>query len=1130
MQTITKQSAIVVLLVMAVLLPCLYIGVEAGGGQHSNNAGSHNARDADSLQPSYNGPFYFDDYTNNGVSTIAIGAGLPKKMQPAPAELLISFVYIGIDNASSGTHSFVEIYNPNDFAVGLTGTYALHYKSMAGSSEMKYFTPDWIKLDLAGEIPAEHSFLVNLGETGSLPGGNAQVGRLDLRDKTFDQSFVWPNGIKGYNKGVKFVLTSNQDQLPNTLANPFDGDGAGQINGYVDMFGVSGNDNTSPSVDGYETERLLANDNEAQSKQKGFARINKDSGIKYQDTDNNLRDFQQVDFRSSDLTDPTRIPRSIEDGAWGESGTIAGTFAAETLTLTPGSTERDMNFTWYSDREDASASAVQITKTSSLVNGQFPADGVITVTGTFGDASSGKSWHKAGVTALELDTEYAYRVSNDGTYFSEIYTFRTASAGNFQFIAVGDPQLANNQDSDSINPVTTTAAGWQNTLSLISQYFPDARFMAGTGDQVDTATNESQYTNYFAPEQLRSLPVAPSVGNHEGTAGNFGWHYNLPNETSGSYFGNYWYTYNNALFVVLNTAPYPANQNDLNQYIPVMDATLKAATDANPDAAWIFVQHHKSTASPASHQTDADVLVWTPAFNALMDKYGVDFVFAGHDHVYSRSWSILGGEKVEGIDYSLDNVTNPAGTIYFTLSTASGLKYYDFRTTAPGNPAWVSGNDGLYFEDKNGVRDLSGITGKPWYTNIGIQVKVPQFTVVDVTADSVTVTTYRTDTMAVIDKYTVFKTTAPAVLESISVSEYPAKTEYIIGESLDLTGMVVNAVYSDGSTKTVTGYGTDPVKGKTLDTIGTQTVTVAYIEDGMLYTTNFTITVGLPVVLECIVVSEYPVKTEYFVGESLDLTGLVVTAAYSDGSTEIVTDYIAYPAEGTVLDDIGTQVVLIAYAEDSVTMLAWFDVTVVPIPVVLECIVVSKYPVKAGYIVGESLDLTGLVVTAVYSDGSTKAIKGYAAYPSAGTVLDSVGTQTVTIAYIEDGTLYMTNFTVTVDLPPVLECIIVSEYPVKTGYIVGDLLDLTGLVVTAVYSDGSTKVVTGYGTVPSKGAVLDSIGTQTVTVAYIEDGMFCTTDFTVTVDGKSVPSGSVLSMNEEELDRENGDGGNTGDV
>gem|GEM_PF-1492328 len=424
-------------------------------------------------------------------------------------------------------------------------------------------------------------------------------------------------------------------------------------------------------------------------------------------------------------------------------------FAAETLTLTPGADERAIGFTWYSGSANSSSSTVQIARKSQMTNSQFPAGAAIIAEGTFGAAASGNHWHKVSVSGLEQNTEYIYRVSNDKNIYSEIYEYKTGGTGSFQFIAVGDPQITTgNQASDSLwpRPVVTTKAGWANTIDTVTDHFPAARFIASMGDQVDAiSVNEPEYANLFAPAALRSLPLAPAMGNHE-THNSFNWHYNLPNATpngagatlSGVYaYGNYWYRYNDALFVVLNTASY-LTDTPVGNFIKQFDATLKAATEANPGAKWLFVQHHKSTASPGDHQADADIKLWAAELETLMDKYQVDFVLAGHDHVYSRSWSIYDHKKVDGIDYTANSVTDPPGTIYFTLNTASGAKYYNIPTSRPsGAPEWVN--------------------GKPWYTNTGIQLKVPQFTVVDVSANSVTFKTYRVDTMAVVDQYTVIK-------------------------------------------------------------------------------------------------------------------------------------------------------------------------------------------------------------------------------------------------------------------------------------------------------------------------------------------------------------------------------------
>ena len=74
-----------------------------------------------------------------------------------------------------------------------------------------------------------------------------------------------------------------------------------------------------------------------------------------------------------------------------------------------------------------------------------------------------------------------------------------------------------------------------------------------------------------------------------------------------------------------------------------------------------------------------------------------------------------------------------------------------------------------------------------------------------------------------------------ATLESITVSG-PTKTEYKIGEELDLTGLVVIAHYSDGSYQEVTDY---EVSGFDSAAAGEKTVTVTYQGE----TVSFKITV-----------------------------------------------------------------------------------------------------------------------------------------------------------------------------------------------------------------------------------------------------------------------------------------------
>ena len=65
-------------------------------------------------------------------------------------------------------------------------------------------------------------------------------------------------------------------------------------------------------------------------------------------------------------------------------------------------------------------------------------------------------------------------------------------------------------------------------------------------------------------------------------------------------------------------------------------------------------------------------------------------------------------------------------------------------------------------------------------------------------------------------------------LSSITINQKPAKLSYYFEETLDLTGLVVEAKYSDDSEKTVEGWTSDPKPWTKLTTKGKITVTISY--------------------------------------------------------------------------------------------------------------------------------------------------------------------------------------------------------------------------------------------------------------------------------------------------------------
>ena len=321
-------------------------------------------------------------------------------------------------------------------------------------------------------------------------------------------------------------------------------------------------------------------------------------------------------------------------------------------------------------------------------------------------------------------------------------------------------------------------------------------------------------------------------------------------------------------------------------------------------------------------------------------------------------------------------------------------------------------------------------------------------------------------------------------VQSVSIQSRPGKTSYFVGETLDPAGLTLTAKYRSGKTETVTGgYTCSPTA---LNTPGEQTVTVTY--EGL--TATFTVTVK-EVTLESVTLKSRPAKTSYYVGDTLDTAGLTLTARYNDGSTEEVTG--GFTCSPTTLNTAGTQTVKVTYYGKETS----FTVTVSELA--LERIAVKSLPGKTDYYVGDSLDHSGLTLTATYNNGSTETVvSGFTCSP---TTLNTAGTQTITVSYNGKTTTFQVNVE-NVELTGIT----LKSRPNKTSYYVGDTLDTTGLTLTGTYSNGTTKEITGGFTCSP--TTLNTAGTQTVTVSY--GGMSVT--FTVTVETPTATRVEVYSL------------------
>ena len=161
------------------------------------------------------------------------------------------------------------------------------------------------------------------------------------------------------------------------------------------------------------------------------------------------------------------------------------------------------------------------------------------------------------------------------------------------------------------------------------------------------------------------------------------------------------------------------------------------------------------------------------------------------------------------------------------------------------------------------------------------------------------------------------------VLASIEISNPPTKTAYKYGEVFSPAGMAVTARYTDGQSRTVTGYTYSPTGAlKLSDT----TITVSYTEGDVTKTTTQAITVAKA--LDRIAVTTPPNRTSYFSGEQFSAAGMVVTAYYTDGSSGAVTGYAYSPAGALAA---GNTTITFSYTEGGVTKTTTQAITVTTI-------------------------------------------------------------------------------------------------------------------------------------------------------------------------------------------------------
>jgi len=419
---------------------------------------------------------------------------------------------------------------------------------------------------------------------------------------------------------------------------------------------------------------------------------------------------------------------------------------ASHITITPGANASELNFAWFTVAGTANAAVLQLMPLT---------DDMQAFTGISTAGVHGFSTNKVTVTELTKNTEYKYRVG-DGKEenWSKIYSFKTYDPeAKYSVIAMGDPQIGSSGDRGQWLKTVTAAVAQADKSS-------GAAFMLIAGDQTNYSNDIGELEGYLSPPELKKLPVAVTIGNHDvvdirtgiDPDGFMDKVYNWPNhddlkstdaDTSRLRAGgNYYFQYGNTLYISINS-----QVTDVKLH----EGFMEKAIESYPDATWkIALFHHNiygggAHASPKGYADSYNMQVtWGP----FLDKHGIDLVINGHDHVYARSRFMQDNEIMK---YQMPTVL-------------------DIDETNATNP-----NPGTFIQPK-GVQymALSGATAKfyalemqPWVAYGHEQDNKAQYSVMTVDGESLTFSTYRAEDDVLIDAITLKKTADYADLQSL---------------------------------------------------------------------------------------------------------------------------------------------------------------------------------------------------------------------------------------------------------------------------------------------------------------------------------------------------------------------------
>ncbi len=227
--------------------------------------------------------------------------------------------------------------------------------------------------------------------------------------------------------------------------------------------------------------------------------------------------------------------------------------------------------------------------------------------------------HKFTIPNLTPGAKYFYRVNVSGAYYTgTFYAAPADTATNLKFLAYGDTRsYPADQDAVCSRMITTYTndSGYQ-TMAL------------HVGDWVNYGDTESDWTTQFFNRSYTNttqfqadIPIQGCMGNHENTGALYTKYFPYP-FVNDRYFS---YDYGPIHVVILDQ--YVSYSPGSTQYNWLENDLSNSAKD------WKFIVLHEPGWSAGGHSNLADVQNY---IHPLCLQYGVDIVFAGHNHYYAR--------------------------------------------------------------------------------------------------------------------------------------------------------------------------------------------------------------------------------------------------------------------------------------------------------------------------------------------------------------------------------------------------------------------------------------------------------------------------------------------------------------